>query len=168
MLDTSDISPDGLRKGVGIVLMSRSGQLFWGKRVGYNSGWQFPQGGLHPHESVLTGMYRELREEVGLTSESVRVVASTQQWLTYYLPKNFRRYHQKPLCIGQKQKWFLLELQGPDETIQIAADRKPEFTEWVWVDYWYPLKHVISFKWKIYSQVLDEFKPYRDQVVTAH
>ncbi len=53
-------------------------------------------------------MYRELYEEVGLTKKDVRILASSRHWLRYKLPKRLVRWDSKPVCIGQKQKWFLL------------------------------------------------------------
>ncbi len=53
-------------------------------------------------------MFRELHEEVGLEPSDVDVVGSTEGWLRYRLPERFIRREQTPLCIGQKQRWFLL------------------------------------------------------------
>jgi len=39
------IAKDGYRLNVGIVLTSKNGKLFWGKRT-KSHGWQFPQGGV--------------------------------------------------------------------------------------------------------------------------
>ena len=55
-------------------------------------------------------MFRELHEEVGLEPGDVEVVGSTEGWLRYRLPERFIRREQTPLCIGQKQRWFLLQL----------------------------------------------------------
>ena len=51
-------------------------------------------------------MYRELFEEVGLSKKDVRILVSTRNWLRYKLPKRLVRWDTKPVCIGQKQKWF--------------------------------------------------------------
>ena len=102
-------------------------------------------------------MYRELEEELGLTAADVEVVAESATWLSYILPPEFRRYYSKPLCIGQKQKWYLLHLTSSVDAIQLAGREEQEFDAWRWVDYWYPLTDVIEFKHDVYQQVLTEF-----------
>ena len=152
------IDRDGYRLNVGIILANKKGQLFWGKRT-KSQGWQFPQGGVHPYETLEETMYRELNEEVGLIKKDVEIIATTKRWLRYKLPTKMQRHIETPLCIGQKQKWFLLLLTGPDSRICLTANKKPEFNKWNWVDYWEPLKQVIYFKRATYRKVLTEFEP---------
>ena len=64
-----------------------------------------------------------------------------------------------PLCIGQKQKWFLLRLVSDDSRIKLDSSASPEFDQWRWVDYWLPLTVVIEFKREVYRQVLEQFEP---------
>jgi putative (di)nucleoside polyphosphate hydrolase len=151
------IDPNGYRLNVGIVISNQEGKLFWGKRVKVG-GWQFPQGGVQPYETLEETMYRELAEETGLTKEHVKILATTRNWFRYKLPTHLRHHSQKPLCIGQKQKWFLLLLTSDESKINLKAGGKPEFTDWCWVDYWEPLKQVIYFKKEVYSQVLKVFE----------
>ncbi len=153
------IDEHGFRLNVGIVLANCEGRLFWGKRVGKMNAWQFPQGGIHEHEDLYEAMYRELKEELGLQPNDVRVMGITSDWVHYHLPKHLRRYSYKPLCIGQKQKWFMLELMSHDEAIRFDSSNEPEFEEWKWVDYWRPLQEVIAFKKDVYQKVLEEFAP---------
>ena len=63
------IDKNGYRANVGIVLMNRQKELFFAKRR-YQSGWQFPQGGIHIGETPESAMYRELLEETGLTKNA--------------------------------------------------------------------------------------------------
>src|ERR1700728_1712200 len=102
------IDEDGFRHGVGIILVNSRRQVFIAKRIG-KSAWQFPQGGIKNHETSEEAMFRELREEIGLEVSDVKVLAQSRRWLRYRLPKRLIRHYSKPLCIGQKQKWFLLQ-----------------------------------------------------------
>ena len=149
------IDSDGFRSNIGIVICNRGGQLLWAKRAG-ESGWQFPQGGIKKRETLEQALYRELNEEVGLAVEDVRILHQTDDWLHYRLPKNFIRHHKNPLCIGQKQKWFLLSLESNDSKVRLTKSGQPEFDEWRWVSYWYPLHQVIEFKREVYRKALKE------------
>lgn len=150
------IDSDGYRPNVGIVLLNKDNHVLWARRIGQNS-WQFPQGGIRKHESPEDALYRELKEEIGLDKECVKILTRTDGWLKYDLPQNLIRQHQFPLCIGQKQVWFLLRLLTDDQDIKIDATDSPEFDGWRWVDYWHPLKEVVSFKKNVYTQALDFF-----------
>jgi putative (di)nucleoside polyphosphate hydrolase len=138
------------------MLANDQGQLLWARRVGGHDAWQFPQGGISAGETPEQALYRELHEEVGLSSDAVEVLGSTKGWLRYRLPRRFIREGQKPLCIGQKQKWFLLRLLEPDAAVQLDLNDKPEFDHWQWVSYWYPLNQVISFKREVYRKAMKE------------
>ncbi|HEY9134367.1 MAG TPA: RNA pyrophosphohydrolase [Pseudomonadales bacterium] len=154
------IDKDGFRSNVGIILANNEGRLLWAKRVGQAS-WQFPQGGVDQGESSEQALYRELQEEIGLVEKDVEVIASTQAWLKYTLPKKYLRTRNNPGCIGQKQKWYLLRLLAEESNINLASgDVAVEFDHWRWVSYWYPLSNVIDFKKDVYRQALKELSPH--------
>lgn len=150
------IDKDGFRHGVGIILVNTKRQVFLAKRIGKEA-WQFPQGGLKETESPEEAMFRELTEEIGLSPNDVKILAITRRWLRYRLPKRLVRSHSKPLCIGQKQKWFLLQLITSDKQINLAGTDDPEFDSWAWVSYWYPLTQVVAFKRRVYNLAMKEF-----------
>ena len=103
------VDKDGYRSNVAIVIGDGNGRLFWAKRVGQQA-WQFPQGGIDHGESVEDALYRELYEEVGLKSDDVKILQRSKRWLRYNIPEQMQRKHSKPLCIGQKQRWFYLQM----------------------------------------------------------
>ncbi|WP_374972840.1 RNA pyrophosphohydrolase [Spongiibacter marinus] len=149
------IDSDGFRPNVGIVIANDCGQVLWARRVG-QSAWQFPQGGINDGETPEQALYRELYEEVGLRESDVEILACTRGWLRYRLPKRLIRKDNKPLCIGQKQKWFLLRMVGNEADIRFTCGRKPEFDYWQWVSYWYPLGQVVAFKREVYRRAMKE------------
>ena len=153
------IDPDGFRPNVGIILSNQKGQLLWARRIGQNA-WQFPQGGMRSDETPAEAMYRELAEEVGLHSEHVELMGATRGWLRYRLPRKLRRHNSTPGFVGQKQKWFLLEMQADDATVRMDCSPKPEFDHWEWVSYWYPLTQVVDFKREVYRRALVELAPH--------
>ncbi len=152
------IDSDGFRANVGIILCNDKRQLFWGRRIGQDA-WQFPQGGINEGETPEQAMYRELKEEVGLEAGHVQVLGSTSSWLRYRLPKRFLRKNSLPLCIGQKQRWFLLKVKCEESEFCLDKFNKPEFDHWRWVDYWQPVREVVFFKRSVYSRALKELAP---------
>jgi putative (di)nucleoside polyphosphate hydrolase len=149
------IDSQGYRPNVGIIICNPKGQLLWAKRISQEA-WQFPQGGVKHGERLQQALYRELKEEVGLTPKDVEIVSSTKGWLYYELPKNLIRHNSTPLCIGQKQRWYLLKLRSPETQINVSSNKTPEFDDWQWVSFWYPLSQVIDFKREVYRQALKE------------
>lgn len=152
------VDNNGYRLNVGIIICNRQGQVLWARRYGQHS-WQFPQGGINPEELPEQAMYRELFEEVGLDHKDVKVLASTKNWFCYKLPKYLVRWDTKPVCIGQKQRWFLLQLVCNEQNINVQKSTAPEFDSWRWVNYWHPIHQVISFKRDVYRRVMKEFSP---------
>jgi len=153
------IDAEGFRPNVGMIITNGNGQVLWAQRQGQDS-WQFPQGGIDGNESPRQALFRELYEEVGLTENDVEIIAETRGWLRYRLPHRLIRHGQKPLCIGQKQKWFLLKLTSADSAVDLGAYGKPEFDGWKWVSYWYPLRYVVNFKREVYRRALKELLPF--------
>lgn len=146
----------GYRYGIGIILVNDNRQVFLAKRIGMPA-WQFPQGGMKAEETPEQAMYRELKEEIGLNPEDVDVLGMTRRWLRYRLPHRLVRHYAKPLCIGQRQRWFLLKLANSQAIIDLKANDDPEFDAWSWVSYWYPLREVVTFKRRVYVLALKEF-----------
>ncbi len=151
------IDVDGYRANVGIVLCNTNGQVMWAKRSGQDA-WQFPQGGISANEDPEQAMFRELWEETGLQAEHVSILAATNSWLRYKLPKRLVRRDSMPRCIGQKQLWYLLKLEAAEESFDLAASEKPEFDHWKWVDYWYPVENVVFFKRRVYQCALAQLE----------
>ena len=149
------IDDEGFRANVGIILTNEDGRLLLGGRVGAK-GWQFPQGGMLRGEDPEEAMYRELEEEVGLTESDVDMLGVTRDWLRYRLPDKFVRRHSKPLCIGQKQRWYMLRLTASPEKLRFDLCDSPEFDRARWVQYWRPVNEVIYFKRRVYARALHE------------
>ena len=150
------IDADGFRPNVGIIVCNQRGDVLWGRRVSGRDSWQFPQGGIHANETPEQAMFRELDEEVGLSADDVKVLGVTRGWHRYRLPSRYIRKHENPVCIGQKQKWFLLRLLSPDSAVCLDTNDSPEFNDWRWVTYWYPLTSVVDFKREVYRQAMTE------------
>jgi putative (di)nucleoside polyphosphate hydrolase len=140
------------------MISDREGRLLWARRIGQDA-WQFPQGGIKRHETPEQALFRELAEELGLRPEHVQVMGCTRGWLRYRLPRHLIRHGHRPLCIGQKQRWYMLRLIGSEHDVRLDLSEKPEFDGWRWVSYWYPLQEVVAFKRRVYLRALQELAP---------
>ncbi len=140
------------------MLCGTAGQLLWAKRINQEA-WQFPQGGIQRGESPREALFRELHEELGLLPEHVQILGVTTGWLRYRLPGRYLRRSRGRTCVGQKQKWFALQLVGAETAVRLDATSKPEFDGWRWVDYWLPLDEVVEFKRDVYRKALNELAP---------
>jgi putative (di)nucleoside polyphosphate hydrolase len=149
------IDSEGYRANVGIVLMHADGRVFLGRRSG-GRGWQFPQGGVQQGETPEEALYRELREEIGLDPADVDLGGATADWLRYRLPPRYVRRDQSPVCIGQKQRWFLLRPRRAELEFRFDSTELPEFDQWRWADFWEPVREVIHFKRDVYRRALHE------------
>jgi len=157
------IDTDGYRPNVGLIICNGAGKLLWAKRINQDA-WQFPQGGIQRNESPEAAMLRELNEEVGLEPADVGIVARTSDWLHYKLPPHLVRHKSNPVCIGQKQLWFLLQLKSGDHRIRFDRGSKPEFDAVRWIDYWTAADEVVAFKRDVYRKALAELETsYRRQ-----
>ena len=128
------------------------GQKDSGRRPG-----NFPRAVLIAGEKVEDALYRELYEEVGLESGDVSIIQRSKKWLRYHIPQQMQRKHSKPLCIGQKQRWFFLQMNCDPGKVRFDTSGTPEFDDWQWVNYWYPVNSIISFKRTVYRNALQEF-----------
>lgn len=143
------------RPGVGIVLLNAQNQIFIGRRRDVKGrAWQLPQGGIDKGETPRMAALRELKEEVG--TDRVEVIAESTGWLYYDLPKSTARRAWGGRWLGQRQKWFVMRLIGPDSQIDIATAH-PEFDRWQWVDMQRLPAIAVPFKRQLYLHLLGEF-----------
>ena len=140
-----------LRNGVGIIVLNKENKVFVAKRID-NPGnfWQMPQGGINDGEDFLTAAYRELYEETSI--KNVELIKELNETLTYELPKNLLGIIWKGKYKGQKQKWFLMRYLGKDEEINIKT-KKPEFSEWKWIEIESLTDVVVNFKLRVYEEL---------------
>ena len=145
-----------LRIGVGAVLLNRNNQVFVGKRRDNPiNKWQMPQGGVDNNEKLVDALKRELYEETSV--KSYKIIHELDRWLTYELPENLLGKIWRGKYRGQKQKWFILRFSGEESEINVNT-KKPEFSEWKWVDIESLPDIIVDFKKKVYEELLMEIK----------
>jgi putative (di)nucleoside polyphosphate hydrolase len=152
------IKPDYLyRSGVGIMLINKDKQIFVGKRIDNNSdAWQMPQGGLDAGESEDEAMFRELKEETGISDSKIKILQRSQGHFYYNLPYKLQKKFWGGKYLGQKQRWYLAEFFGEESDVNIQTE-KPEFSHWKWISQDQIISAIVGFKRKLYEDVIKEF-----------
>ena len=115
--------------------------------------WQFPQGGIDEGETPREALKRELKEEIG--TDDIDVLSEYPQWLSYDFPEGTtsRKFYNFD---GQTQKYFLVRLR-PGAKININT-KKPEFSEYKFINSREVLNGINHFKKPIYGKVIGYFK----------
>ena len=148
------------RPCAGIMLIDRQGRAFVGQRMDSTlEAWQMPQGGIDPGEEPLTAATRELREETGVASDKVELIAAPDREFVYDLPDELIGKVWKGKWRGQRQRWFLFRFDGEDSDIHIDTPH-PEFRAWRWAAPADLPQLIVPFKAQLYRDVLAAFAPH--------
>jgi putative (di)nucleoside polyphosphate hydrolase len=138
-----------------MMLLNAAGNVFVAKRIDMTSeAWQMPQGGIDEGEDPRTTALRELKEEIG--TDRAIILAESADWYTYDLPDYLIPKIWGGKYRGQKQKWFVLRLDGDDSLINIETDHA-EFSEWKWVPIETLPDIIVPFKHDLYAALVKEF-----------
>ena len=78
---------------------------------------------INPGETPEQAMYRELKEEVGLEPEHVKILGRTRDWLRYEVPQHWIKREWRGSYRGQKQIWYLLRADRPRQRRESARQR---------------------------------------------
>jgi len=144
------------RLNVGIMIVNRDQKILAGDAFHYPGEWMMPQGGIDNAESAHEAMQRELYEETGLQTQQVRLIREHDAWLQYLFRKP--QYKGGILYIGQRQKWFLLEYNGPLPDAENVKEQ--EFLRFDWVDAAWLVKQIPPFKTEVYRTIVTAFSPF--------
>ena len=144
------------RNNVGIMIVNCKGEILAGEAIHYAGEWMMPQGGIDPQETPDQALQRELFEETGLTMEQVALIHSHEEWLQYRFRKP--QYKDGIYYVGQRQKWFLLEYNGPLPDAAQVLER--EFNSFDWVDASWLVEQIPVFKKQVYRTIVEVFSPY--------
>ena len=150
------------RDAVGIMIINSKKKLFlayraWTQNSQYH--WQMPQGGIDEGETPEQAAWREMYEETGLTQDTCQLIAESQNWYSYDIPKKSKRKID-----GERQKWFLFLFTGKNKEINLRIQKKPEFIRFRWAEAEKAPHLIIPFKKEVYNQVLAEFMPLIEQL----
>lgn len=144
------------RANVGIMIVNSAGKVLAGDAFHYPGEWMMPQGGIDAQESTEQAMRRELFEETGLRFHQVQLLREHDEWLRYLFRQP--QYKDGIYYIGQRQKWFLLEYNGPLPDAAKVPER--EFSCFDWVDPAWLVEQIPPFKKDVYRTVVNHFQPF--------
>ncbi len=157
------IDPDGYRPNVGIVLMHPDGRVFWRGAFDVMAG-SFPQGGMNTDETPLEAMYREFARGNGPGARARRRTRRHPRLVA--LPVAAAGHPpQRPNGLHRPEAGLVpvaVHRRGDGPAPDLTD--KPEFDHWRWVDFWYPLEHVVIFKRGVYASALRHLAPFARQL----
>lgn len=137
---------------VGLFIDQQTGKVLVGMRSN-TKGWQFPQGGVDPGESLQDALYREMREEIG--SDQFTILRSTERSYRYDFPPHMTAPIAKKFK-GQDMNWFLCAFNaGAQPDLASASD--DEFTDLKWITPQEALDTIVEFKRGIYQEAMKYF-----------
>lgn len=155
-LSDADIDRLPYRPCVGLMVLNADGKIFVAQRNDMRSeAWQMPQGGIDKGEEPREAALRELEEEIG--TADAEILAESEDWHSYDLPRELVPKLWKARYRGQTQKWFALRLRSGDESVNIETEH-PEFSAWKWVDISEVVELAVPFKRELYRDIVAEFR----------
>ena len=149
----TEIFDSDYRPNVGIMLVNNQHQVLAGEVIHRPGKWMMPQGGIDRGETPRQALKRELIEETGIEFGEVSLLEENPDWINYQFRKPLLKDGQ--LYIGQRQKWFLLEYNGPVPDAHEMIDR--EFSMFEWVEKDWLIEHTTTFKKDMYRTIFDTF-----------
>ena len=69
---------------------------------------------------------------------------------------------------GQRQRWYLLQSLQPTIQPDLEADIHPEFEDWRWVTWWFPMGDIVEFKREVYAAASLDLYPAFSQLQPAN
>ncbi|NBW41071.1 NUDIX domain-containing protein [bacterium] len=146
-----------LRPNVCILLLNREGKLFLGERVDEFNHWQFPQGGVEAGDSPEEAVIRELREELGIGAENLRIIHRLNSTYSYEWDQS--RWYGESEFSGQSQTFWLVEFLGEDSDIDLHTSEQ-EFHQWQWIEPEDAMNTVAEIRRSGYKHPLEELQKY--------
>lgn len=129
----TEIDTRFFRAGVGTVIYNQAGQVALFERAQHPVGiWQFQQGGIDLGEHPETTLWRELKEEVGLTKNDFIRVTKYPHWTIHQVQSSVDDADKSR--IGQAYLWYFLEL-SPEVKIDPSKALEDEVSDFRWVSF---------------------------------
>jgi putative (di)nucleoside polyphosphate hydrolase len=145
------------RSNVAALMINEHGSLLICERCHVAGSWQFPQGGVDDGESLEQALFREVREEIGLSPEHYKVIERRDGYRYLYPPEIRQSKVRKHGNHGQEQTYFLCQLlpNAPDINVHQTPQ---EFGAYRWIQpNEFDLEWLPTFKREVYRAVFQDF-----------
>lgn len=160
-MKTTTIDTRFFRAGVGTVIYNHEGKVAWFERAQHPVGvWQFQQGGVDLGEDTQTTLWRELQEEVGLTSDDFDSVEEYPHWTVYQY--DYTVTDSSKSRFGQAHRWYFLRLKD-DVAIDLDKATEQEASAVRFITFAEVLEETSSFKRHVYQE-LQQY--YESKIIT--
>ena len=130
--------------------MDQAGGMQRKRQKRQRRGW----GGIENGESPKEALLRELLEEIG--TNNVDILTEIPP-LNYNLPKSQQSAFNNKY-IGQELIWFGALFKGKEQEVNLNYSSHPEFSEWRWENPHNIINLIVSFKKKMYEQLLHHMR----------
>jgi putative (di)nucleoside polyphosphate hydrolase len=141
------------RPNVAAILRRADGRVLVAERLRVPNSWQFPQGGVDDGETLEQALYREVREEVGVRKDQIRIVQQHGGY-RYQFTRGRLKYG---IYGGQEQTYFLCDFSGTDADICLEQPQQ-EFGAHQWLlPHEFRITWVPKFKRPVYVKVFQDF-----------
>ncbi len=134
-----------VRIGVLAILVNESGKVLIGSSP-RDGGYKFPQGGLEPNEDIVTGVKRELKEELGISITVDDIVCVCGQKVSYRYPAD------DPYYIFKAQELSVVKIKYNTSMKLVPQD--DEFDKLYWISPTDLHYYNTNFRAKAYQKAL--------------
>ena len=148
------------RKCAGIIVFNADKKvLVCARNDDEKFNWQFPQGGIDSHETLLDAAIRELKEETSIVS--VQPIITLDNPIRYNYPPEVlsKAKFSNKKHLGQEMYWSLMFFYGNDDEINLNT-KEPEFKAHEWVEPEEAINRIVLFKKDVYKKALKQLQPY--------
>lgn len=149
--------PQYFRIGAGSIIYNEQGEIVLFARSDNQAIWQLQQGGMDEGEAILTTLWRELKEETGLTAEDFTSVTEYPDWLSYTYPETMRPHLRDQNCRGQIHRWYFIKLKA-GVTIDLEKATNKEFGAYKWSTFAGLLSFEDMLKREVYEKLASYFE----------
>jgi len=137
---------DLFRIAVMAVIVNEKNQVLIGSSP-RDGGFKFPQGGLEPNEDALTGIKRELNEELGIVITDDDILFFSNDTVEYLYPP------EDPYFIYKGQQLSVIKIQYNTSMQLVPQD--DEFEELHWIDPTVLHEYNTNFRFQAYNRALE-------------
>ena len=141
-----------LRQNAAAVIENSEGLILACERRNIRGAWQVPQGGIDEGESAEEAVLREVREETGIDSEFLKIVAKSSK-VSYLFPRAVSWKSNKGKFDGQEQVYFRIKIADSGWKL---AEETEEFVSFEWITRKEMVERRVPFKKDCYIKAFKE------------